>query len=945
MITPPRADRITVPERIASLLAVSQQLNGSVLLTLAKFEKWLEANKVVFFREYTDHGPDHVNQVLATASSLISDDSWTIVTSADAAVLVLSTLLHDAAMHLREDGFAWLVTHGQAPAPSFKDRDLGWPELWRRFLAEASRFDSRKLHDLFDDDAPARVPPLDRLKMTDRDRLLIGEFLRRHHARLAHEIAIHGVPGADSSRLTFGEADPVIADISGLVARSHNLPIREASDVLDKHDRRTKHGVHAPFIMAALRIADYIQVHAERAPRELLMVERLRSPVSRSEWLLHSTVESVHTDDDDPEAIVIVARPATVAEFAKATSLFRSIQQELDETWAVLGEIYGPREHLRKLGLNVRRVKSNLDDRTSFARSVDYIPVPATFTTAGADLLSLLVGPLYEHQPAIAVRELLQNAVDAVRERADANAACQSTSDTITVSLSNDAAGDSWLTISDAGTGMTVDTITNYFLCAGASFRRSEYWLSHHTDGRGHSRILRSGRFGIGVLAAFLAGSRIEVTTRHFTGGEGISLSASLDDKYIELRRTECEIGTIVRVRLTKEAARSMTGNPDSWDWYCLAAPVVTRSVDGEVLEQADHLPSAEADLTGYRRRIDAKGFRDVQWEYLGYGKPDVVCNGIAVTSIEHEWRDDKKSAQLDPLIERPHISVFDADGSLPLNLQRTRVHRWPFADELVDSIVCNIIAFVAIHGSVKSPLRMLSQRHPGMKTTDDHIADLDVSWLCCTPHGWTIAHPRLLAATTNRIVLVAADARHEADVFRAVDKRKSVVVVVTPTPFERGKSRLQCFLDAVGDDHGPRRLWNGREVTGYKFAVSGENENVDYDGDYFWSSRVRWPIRAEGAYVRSKGMEFKPTVKFSIIERELGRATDFVGVAEVELRSKASHSKRSIRSKVVRSWLRQIPSGYIPFSRVERKKLLLQSPIAEHAEMYYSIGDNAEEH
>jgi hypothetical protein len=433
MVVPPRKSRITIPPRLDELLSRDRQLHGQIELALTQFETWLEPNKVVFFREYTDHGPDHVAQVLSTASSLITDASWNDLTPADAAAIAMSTALHDCAMHLREDAFAALVTRGMSPASAFADIDVPWPDLWQQFTREASKFSASKLRDLIGDDTPTSLT-LDRLEMTDRMRAVIGEFLRRHHARLAHEIALDGVPGPHDNRLRF-EIDGTLADICGLIARSHNMPIREAADMLSRLDRRVKKGVHVPFVMAVLRIADYVQVTSERAPRELLHLERLRSPVSRGEWDLHDAIESLHTYDDDPEALVIVVRPSTVKVFVKAERLVRDIQRELDESWAVLGEVYGARDHLPKLGLAIRRVKSNLDDRRKLAKELPFIPDNISFSTADADLLRLLVGPLYNYDSSIGIRELLQNAVDAVRERADLDPNFEMPASSVTIDL------------------------------------------------------------------------------------------------------------------------------------------------------------------------------------------------------------------------------------------------------------------------------------------------------------------------------------------------------------------------------------------------------------------------------------------------------------------------------------------------------------------------------
>lgn len=99
-------------------------------------------------------------------------------------------------------------------------------------MAEARRFDERKPKALFDNVEPVRVRSLDPLLMTERDRLLIGEFLRRHHPRLAHEIALTGVPGPPHRGLSLGDIPHDVRNLAGLVARSHGLDLRLCVDYL-----------------------------------------------------------------------------------------------------------------------------------------------------------------------------------------------------------------------------------------------------------------------------------------------------------------------------------------------------------------------------------------------------------------------------------------------------------------------------------------------------------------------------------------------------------------------------------------------------------------------------------------------------------------------------------------------------------------------------------------
>src|ERR1700678_1018585 len=171
-----------IPNRLAKKIEQNSALHGSVLQSLAEFKPWFDNSKTPFFREYTDHNWSHVVQTMATAASLIQEEAWPLVTSTDAAVLVLAVVLHDCGMHLTEDGFIDLVT-----ADTRKRRLEGWAEkswqvLWSDFLGDASRFDSRKLLALFGDTEPVHRPPADPKLWTGRDKLLIGDFLRLHHA-------------------------------------------------------------------------------------------------------------------------------------------------------------------------------------------------------------------------------------------------------------------------------------------------------------------------------------------------------------------------------------------------------------------------------------------------------------------------------------------------------------------------------------------------------------------------------------------------------------------------------------------------------------------------------------------------------------------------------------------------------------------------------------------
>jgi len=106
---------LEIPRRLRKLLNQDPSLERAVSDTLTEFEPWIEGSGLPFFPEYTDHGPRHLVQVMRTAEALINGPAWKVLTPGDAAALIIAVLLHDCAMHLREDGFVQLVTARRDP--------------------------------------------------------------------------------------------------------------------------------------------------------------------------------------------------------------------------------------------------------------------------------------------------------------------------------------------------------------------------------------------------------------------------------------------------------------------------------------------------------------------------------------------------------------------------------------------------------------------------------------------------------------------------------------------------------------------------------------------------------------------------------------------------------------------------------------------------------------
>lgn len=715
---------LKIPSKFLNLLnGSSDEISASVGNAIASVGPLLKRNEAPFFPDYTDHGICHVESVLNTCELIIADVAWEVFTRHDAAVLVLATLSHDLGMLINTEGFASLVNNSINDVPRLTIYDEPWQKLWREFQLDVRRFDGAKLINIIGTPEPLSVHELNPDNFTERGRKITGEFLRLHHHRLAHEIVVFGMP-SEKGRIPLFEVVPkYMREIAGLVARSHGVPIRECFELLTEIDstcHREYRFIHPTYLMTLVRLADYLDLDISRTPASILSVKSLKSPISRREWWSHKAFVDCHSYADDPESLHVIIDPSAlpdVATFSVVEEKIIGIQEEIDSTWAALGEVYGRFAPLNRLSLRIRRIRSDIR-HPSIIRELPFVPHKASLESARADLLKLLIEPLYGDHPGIGIRELIQNALDAVREL-DFLLSVQSLENVeqdildgdVTISFEKDSNDEQWLVIADRGIGMTWETVCKYYLTAGASFRQSDAWKKRFTDDTGNAQVLRSGRFGIGVLAAFLIGDRVRVSTRHFDQpkDKGIEFEFGLDDTVIEMRWLNRNVGTTVKVKTTESVVKKLmdqSWNGEKWDWYCLEKPKVTRKdINGKVLSQKFKLPGIESILPPNMHRIEVSGLQAVHWTYRDKN-PTLVCNGILIPNgaigVRRQFDDsnhDEITTHLE--LKTPNISVFDPDGRLPLDLARNKLASSysQLNSCVVDDLCRNFIAYALVIG------------------------------------------------------------------------------------------------------------------------------------------------------------------------------------------------------------------------------------------------------
>jgi hypothetical protein len=168
-------------------------------------------------------------------------------------------------------------------------------------------------------------------------------------------------------------------------------------------------------------------------------------------------------------------------------------------------------------------------------------------------ILKMLMGErLYSH-PGVAIRELIQNSLDAcsVRSAIEPSGAYSAA---VAVRLVEDDEKRHWIEVSDNGIGMDERVLSDYFFEVGNTYYTStefERMIRNH----GAVPFIPISRFGIGVVSIFLIGDMLEVVTCNPK-----SVRGDLVKRYVRIEEQgglafvreqgPGQHGTVVRIRL-----------------------------------------------------------------------------------------------------------------------------------------------------------------------------------------------------------------------------------------------------------------------------------------------------------------------------------------------------------------------------------------------------------
>lgn len=423
-----------------------------------------------FFRTYTDHSIAHCDQMFAILTWLIPPSVQAAMTDVEHTLLTVAVYLHDLGM---------LTTHDEFDQRTTQEAFRRFEQQYLQTFDPASRKDS---------DHPSP------------EHFIFEEYVRHTHAQRIYDWITGGelaktTQGAELSALLH-TTDKNFRHYLGVICRSHHLN--------DMHDRtsyplefrfgnRSQDQANIQFLSICLRLADILHMSSDRTPPVEFRIISPRNPVSAREWAKQLQVSGVCPSSIDPSEILVNAICSDHRMFFYLRDFVTIADAELQRCRAWIDST--PGAIAEKYQLKVRHVT------TDGIHADGFIADRFELHLDQRRVIELLMGHNLYGDSKVAIRELVQNSIDAIRVRR-----LEDPSHTPLLRVTLDTKART-LSILDNGIGMTLDVIRRHFLRVGDSYYRSADFR------RRCPKYTAISQFGIGFLTAFMIADHVEVLT------------------------------------------------------------------------------------------------------------------------------------------------------------------------------------------------------------------------------------------------------------------------------------------------------------------------------------------------------------------------------------------------------------------------------------------------
>lgn len=472
----------------------SKAIKGQQLSLVFEFVDYAyQKSKLVlkYMPEYTLHDGDHLFRVLYLMEKIISVDNLKRLSTPELLLLLLTAFFHDIGM-----------------APEEKDI-RAWKKNWDNSEPTETELLEHQKFNRFSNTYPEKLEEIEKLsglgKFSDAELVnsfLISEYIRTTHAQRAREVINHNFKGKVKYR------DQDLTAYFAQLCFSHNEDamtlLQMETDVLC--DEETT--INLPFLGVVLRLADLLDFDGKRTPSVLFSHLAVRNPISLKEWEKH---RSVNAWSIKPNSIIFSAtckHPAIEASIRKFCDI---IDNELKNCNIILSKTSTDKKYLIELPTSLNREKIQAEKDILTGDPI-YIYHDTSFHLSKNQVIDLLMGTKLYGKPEVALRELIQNSIDAcLLSQALHNKWNSPYEPLITVKYYTKENED-YLEVIDNGIGMNQEIIDKYYSKIGSSYYQSRDFFDLQANSNLDFKPI--SRFGIGILSSFMVADSMEVETK-----------------------------------------------------------------------------------------------------------------------------------------------------------------------------------------------------------------------------------------------------------------------------------------------------------------------------------------------------------------------------------------------------------------------------------------------
>ncbi len=340
--------------------------------------------------------------------------------------------------------------------------------------------------------------------------------IRKFHPDNAKKLPVkHFVKDSDSFFLI---EDPELrnsfGNVIGKIAASHGQSVEEMEDefsgqILPSPTNFPKDWeINVLKLASILRVADAVHITSDRVPFALWVTHRFSDEESEKHWQFHKKLSGIRVDKG--RLVYQSSSPFTKNERESwwlCYDTLKMINQELLDVDALFS-----RHDIPSLGAYCVK---NVDSPKSISRQIEvegWTPVESQMkVTNVSGLINSLGGSaLYGNNDFVPLRELVQNASDAIRAKRLMDEKGDKWGD-IHIRI-KDVSDGTVVEVEDNGIGMSENVLTGPFLDFGTSFWHSNL-MQKEFPGLESKKFESTGHFGIGFFSVFMWGDEVTITT------------------------------------------------------------------------------------------------------------------------------------------------------------------------------------------------------------------------------------------------------------------------------------------------------------------------------------------------------------------------------------------------------------------------------------------------